>query len=160
MLSVRALDQTSSDLHSAHTPRQRYYAKRIKHWRKRLFIPARWTIHLSVVCPDEMPDAQGCCSWRYLPNAQFRIILSCALSDELADWVIAHELLEALTSPYAQLYEGALESLDKAGMPFQMLDVLRGQHGDVRNEMIEWLLRILLKRERPEAWDALDDLSA
>lgn len=146
------------DLAHDHSTRQKLYNRFLRKYRKLLWIPPRWTITFEIRCPEQMPAAQGFCTWRYLPNAQFKIVLSCALSDDLAEWVIAHELLEALTANYAQFCEQSFEYLEKEQIPEQVLLLLREQHGDVRNEMIEWLLRILLKRERPESWDDPDDM--
>lgn len=146
----------SSHDHSAHL---RKYEAILRRMRRKLWIPPRWTIRFEIGCPEQMPNAQGYCTWRYLPNAQYRIVLSCNLSDELAEWVIAHELLEALTSPYAGLYEQALDLLEAEQIPSKLLNVLREQHGDVRNELIEWILRIVLKRERPEQWEQLREYS-
>jgi hypothetical protein len=114
-------------------------------YRQKLFVPSLWVIDLKIVCPDEMPYAQGSCSWDYLPNNRYTIKLRCDLSEDQLNWVVAHELMEAIDAPYADFSDQFIEQ-DRSR---RMQNHLQKLHGDIRNVRIEWMLRVILGLERP-----------
>jgi hypothetical protein len=84
-------------------------------------------------------------SWSYLPNAQYYLSIRCDVPSYLMEWIIAHELYEAIMAPYAELVEEHIEKLP--GKAAKHLTHTR--HGDVRNEIIEWILPLILGYTRP-----------
>jgi hypothetical protein len=114
--------------------------------REKFLIPARWRISIYIKCPNEMPQALGSMSWSYLPNAQYFLSLRCDIPTYLIEWIIAHELLEAMMAPYADLAENHIEKISSKSLK----GILHTQHGDVRNEIIEWVLPLILGYTRPE----------
>jgi hypothetical protein len=107
--------------------------------RERFMIPPRWRIHLEIKCPDKMPEASGSMSWSYLPNAHYFLSLRCDVPAHLLEWIIAHELFEAIMAPYAELVQEHIERIP--GKTAQRL--LHNRHGDIRNEIIETIWRPL-----------------
>lgn len=113
--------------------------------RKQLLIPPRWKIDLEIRCPNDMPEAQGSMSWDYLPNARYLMRLRCDLDPHTARYVIAHELMEAIMAPYADFAEGLIAK-EKSK---RVRDLLIRQHGDIRNEHIEWVIPLITGLHRP-----------
>jgi hypothetical protein len=113
--------------------------------RLKFMIPPRWRIDLEITCPRDMPNALGSMGWEYLPNASYFLRLRCDTPEEMMEWIIAHELLEALMAPYANL---TVEEINRSGNK-ELCDLKHVMHGDIRNEIIESLLPVILGYPRP-----------
>lgn len=128
-----------------HTLIQAEYWQLLNGWCERLGIHRNWLFDLRVVCPAELPEAYGACAWGYLPNNMFRIKLRCDLADEhQKHWTIAHELLEALLSPYGDLCEGLIGNVRGRATR----QVIQTRHEAIRDEFIEHMLSILIPEHR------------
>jgi hypothetical protein len=110
-----------------------------------LKVPERWSVDLELRCPEDMPDAYGRLHYDYLPNSQFQILLHCSLDEAEARYVLAHELLEAVLAEYGEF---CLEQIE-ARSPKQLTTYLAVRHIHLRNELIEWLLPLILGTPRP-----------
>jgi hypothetical protein len=68
--------------------------------------------------------------------------MSCEVPDDTVDWLIMHELLEAVSAPYAvftnQLIQRQRSKFD-----------LDAQHRLIRDDLIEWMLAIIAPDKRP-----------
>lgn len=143
------LELVPSEISAAHANHRSFRLRAealLTEWRQTLMIPPRWTFRLRICCPEELPHAQGSCSWGYLPNRCFTIKLRCDLTDEELRWVVAHELLEAVLAGYGDFTH---ELVDEK--PITARRILHRNHADIRNELVEWLLRIISGSERPNA---------
>lgn len=115
--------------------------------RRRLLIPPRWVIVVEAVTPEEFPHAHGSASWTYLPNANYRLKLRTDLSGEELRWTIYHELLEMIFARYGEFCIEQIES--RGDLEGCFATYLHEQHGDIRNEVVEWLLQVILGIPRP-----------
>jgi hypothetical protein len=115
-------------------------------WRKKLLIPPHWQVDLLVLPPEEMENTLGRCSWGYLPNAEFRIRMRSDMTLEELEWTMAHELMEALLSPYAAFVEDhVFEQTANKGA----LKLLVRQHAGIRDAFIEHMLATIIGHKRP-----------
>jgi hypothetical protein len=117
----------------------------LERMREKFMIPPRWKVEVEIKCPDKMPEALGSMSWSYLPNAHYFLSLRCDVPSHLLEWIIAHELYEAIMAPYAELAEEHIEKLPSKTAKH----LTHTRHGDVRNEIIEWILPLILGYTRP-----------
>jgi len=122
--------------------------KTLARLRTRLMIPPHWSITLVVACPEDLPRENGRCTWDCGPNHSYQIAIRCNLSPELQEWVLAHELMEAMLSGYGDFAFNLIDGVRNTPLR-KHLEV---QHGDTRDEYIEWMLRVILHRDRPDAW--------
>lgn len=118
----------------------------LKKWRKRLWIPANWDIELHIFCHTEDTDGHlGSCDWGYRPNAHFAIQLRCDLSDAELEWVLVHELLEAMLSEYGDF---CINLFDRAeSEPWR--DQVDRDHRRIRDALIEHFLHAFFGKHSP-----------
>jgi len=126
-------------------------------YRQRLLIPLRWNIEIIALCPDEIdkrsPDhdsVQGSMSWDYWMHADFRMRLRCTLDQEL-EWVIAHELLEAVLGRFGDFMDRLILAQRSNALRHELFH----QNHELRDEVIEWFLDILLADTRPTPRQAI-----
>lgn len=121
-------------------------------YRKKFLIPPRWRIDVAVCCPDYWEQREGVLppsgsmSWEYLANAQYRMRICCTGYEDKLEWTIAHELLEAIMAPYAEFAEGLLVEQRRKSH----IQLLNERHQEIRDEVIEWMLAIMLPEKRPD----------
>lgn len=113
--------------------------------RQRFLIPSRWIVDLEMKTAEEMPCAYGSCSWEYLPYQRFLIKLRDDLSGDQMFWTLTHELLEAMMAGYADLCDELIAQIG----PKRVRDLYQARQAWVRDDLIEWIIRILLQTERP-----------
>lgn len=119
----------------------------LKKWRKKLWIPQHWDIELFIFCPpkdpaDDLDGVLGICDWGYRPNAHFVIRLRCNLDKDEMEWVLVHELLEALFSDYGEFcLPFYIESDD-----VQWRERMDRDHHRIRDAVIEHLLHAFFGR--------------
>jgi hypothetical protein len=129
-------------------------ARRVSHYRKKLLIPPRWQIDVKVLCPEEMEEhygeegIQASIAWQPFEYANYRMRMSCEVPDDTVDWLIMHELLEAVSAPYAVFTNQLIE---KQRGKFD----LDSQHRIIRDDMIEWMLAIIAPDKRPSVGDRI-----
>lgn len=133
----------------SHLPALTRAADQLLLLREQLLIPPHWSICLQILCPEQYHYAQGSIGWRYWVNGSFVLRLRCDLTEDELRWIIAHELLEAQLGRYAEFTERFIES---AG-PQKVQLLLHRQHAQLRDEFIEWTLRVMLNGPRPDRWD-------
>ncbi len=71
--------------------------------------------------------------------------ICCTGYEEKLEWTIAHELLEAILAPYAEFTEGLLVEQRRKSQ----IQLLNERHQEIRDEVIEWMLAIMLPEKRP-----------
>ena len=126
----------------------------LKKYRDKFLIPPRWRIDIGILCPEDMakrnPVVDGVMasmSWEFLANAHYRLRVCCNLDRENLEWVVMHELLEAITAPYADFTRNLI---DRTPGSVRNKVTLDSRHMDVRDEIIEWILDILAPDKRPD----------
>lgn len=146
--TVPAESEPATVPHAAHHRVLQQAAQALmRHYRERFMISPLWQIKLEVCCPERMPEGvQGSASWGYLPNRQYVMRLRCDLSARALDWVIPHELTEMMAAHYGEF---CLELIETYVTEPALKERLHREHGDLRNELIEHVLRIMLDRTRP-----------
>jgi hypothetical protein len=122
--------------------------RQVGHYRKKFLVPPRWQIDVAVLCPNEMESyygeegIQASIAWQPLEYANYRMRMSCEVPDDTVDWLIMHELLEAVSAPYAvftnQLIQRQRSKFD-----------LDARHRLIRDDLIEWMLAIIAPDKRP-----------
>lgn len=125
-----------------------------QHLRTRLMIPPAWSIKLEIVCPEDMPDAHGCLTWKLAHYGSFRLAISCELTSEQIEWIIAHELLEALLASYGDFADDMIDGLSIKSVR----KLMRERHEDVRDQVIEHMLRVLFGKERPDIFPPVNTI--
>lgn len=125
-------------------------SRHLGHYRAKFLIPPRWNIEVLIMCADEHTTndagAQASMSWEVLCNAQYRLRVWCDIEDEDVEWAVMHELLEAITAPYADLCCGLI--LETKGSTGRKL-AKQERHREIRDEIVEWMLDILAPEKRP-----------
>lgn len=103
---------------------------------------------MNVLCPDEFSqrDIEGSMSYEELSNASYRLRFNCAMPDELVEWVVMHELMEAMTAPYADFCTLIMHEAKGSRSARKALQL---RHAEIRDEMIEWMLNIIAPNKRP-----------
>lgn len=140
---------TSSD--HDHTDIEQKVKSLVAFYRKKLLIPPRWQIDVVVSCPefwgrsDGALPPNGSIVWEYLPNRNYRMRICCTLADDRLEYTVAHELLEALTADYADLVETLLAGERNK----RLVETLDERHREIRDEIIEWMLAIIMPEKRP-----------
>jgi hypothetical protein len=136
-------------LADSHDAQYQRLARCVAQYRKKLLIPPRWQIDVAVLCPDEMTDyygeegIQASLAWQPLEYANYRMRMSCEVPEDTVDWLIMHELLEAVSAPYAVF---ANELIQHQRRNKSELDA---QHRLIRDDLIEWMLAIIAPDKRP-----------
>lgn len=122
-------------------------------YRKKLLIPPRWNIDVVVLCPEQIDDfyenegIQASIAWQPLEYANYRMRVRCDIEPASLNWIIMHELLEAITAPYATFTQQFIEKVEKRAKA--NAELLMEQHRSIRDEQIEWLLSIIAGDKRP-----------
>jgi hypothetical protein len=128
-------------------------ARLLGRYREKFLIPPRWKIDTVILCPDQMakehddnPGVMASMTWEFLPNAHYRLRVRCDLDATDLEWCIMHELLEALTAPYADLMVDTINALPGS---YRTKLHIRDRHHEIRDEIIEWMLDIIAPEKRP-----------
>lgn len=104
--------------------------------------PPRTRIVVEIICCHDTRgnDFYGAIAWSYLPYMDFVLRLRCDFGDRL-EWLIRHELAEAMLAEYADLFDVAMGNKKNP--------LLTEQHQRVRDSFIEWFLAIIAPQHMP-----------
>jgi hypothetical protein len=104
--------------------------------------PPRTRVTVEVLCKHDTRarDFYGAIAWSYLPYQDFVLRLRCDFGDRL-EWLIRHELAEAMLAEYADLFDQALDHKRNA--------IIVEQHQRVRDAFIEWFLAVVAPQHMP-----------
>jgi hypothetical protein len=128
----------------------------VTEFREILLIPPRWKFDIQILCEEQMALAynlkadeeppQASMWWEYIPNARYRLRIRCDLHSKSLRWIVAHEMLEAILSRYGNFTQGLVNAQHGKGKK----SALEENHREIRDEIIEWWLAILIPDERPD----------